>query len=387
MKLVYVCSPLRGDIDDNLKKANRYCEYVAGCGHIPLAPHIAWQGFLQEDIPGNREKALAMGLKLIDYCSELWVCGDEISNGMQGEIDYAEKINKPVMYILKERIDENMKIRQNLEPLSISDCVAESHKENYENKILVLNSETLTAGARNAQNSLWISFGGFGCTYGARGQAVFAKNLFDGRTSQWERCDFLGVVKPESLHKWLEDCPVRNEKAYSYAKEAKAISDNFPLFNPDIFEIRSQMFGNTGGGFRVGTVEFYLPDIDKCVWVNCDNTGVSINSVDIIWNEENRNNLPSPDEYLLYNTDFRDKSPVGTYSWQKMIEEALMYTMKQEIAYSGSFSVPYLWLPCTVTDFQIKEYDGNMYADISSVNEAYTDVQSFDDELDDGHEP
>ena len=230
MKLVYVASPVRGDVEENLKKANRYCEYVAGCGHIPVAPHLAWQGFLHEDIPGNREKALAMGLKLIDYCSEVWVCGDEISQGMQGEIDHAEKLNKPIMYILQERIDENLKIRQGLEPLSTGDCVPDSTREDYQNKILVLDPQALISNARNAQNSLWIAYNGFGCTYGARGQAVYAKNLFDGRESQWERADFLGVVKPESLQKWLDDMPVRSEAAHTYAQEAEQCqADDFEI--------------------------------------------------------------------------------------------------------------------------------------------------------------
>lgn len=219
MKLVYVCSPVRGDIEGNLKKANKYCEYVASCNHIPLAPHLAWQGFLPET-PENRDKALAMGLKLIEYCSEVWAFGDEISNGMQGEIDLAVKLNKPVMYVLQERINEDMRIRQMLEPLDISDCISDSSTENYINKILVLDPETVYVHARNAQNSLWIAYNGYGCTYGARGQAVYAKNLFDGRESRWERSDFLGVVKPESLQKWLDDMPVKSEAAHSYAQDA-----------------------------------------------------------------------------------------------------------------------------------------------------------------------
>ena len=225
MKLVYVASPVRGDVEENLKKANKYCEYVAGCGHIPVAPHLAWQGFLQEEIPGNREKALQMGLGLLQYCSEVWVCGDEISQGMQGEITAAEKLNKPIMYILQERIDENLKIRQELTPLGLDDCVKDSKTQDYENKILVLDPNVLITNARNAQNSLWVAYNGFGCTYGARGQAVYAKNLFDGRESQWERSDFLGVVKPESLQKWLDDMPVKSEVAHAYAQEAELSED------------------------------------------------------------------------------------------------------------------------------------------------------------------
>ena len=63
MKLIYVASPVRGDVEENPKKANRYCEYVASCGHIPVAPHLAWQGFLHEGFQGNREKAQAFALE------------------------------------------------------------------------------------------------------------------------------------------------------------------------------------------------------------------------------------------------------------------------------------------------------------------------------------
>ena len=110
--------------------------------------------------------------------------------------------------------------------MAAADCVSGSEKQNYENKILVMNPEALITNARHAQNSLWIAYNGFGCTYGARGQAVFAKNLFDGRESQWERSDFLGIVKPESLQKWLDDMPVKSETAHSYAQEAELEQDD-----------------------------------------------------------------------------------------------------------------------------------------------------------------
>lgn len=176
---------------------------------------------MQEEILGNRDKALQMGLKLIEYCFEVWVCGDEISQGMQGEIAVAEKLNKPVMYVLQERIEENLKIRQELNPLSVSDVIPKSNEQDYENKILVLDPNVLITNARNAQKSLWVAYNGFGCTYSARGQAVYAKNLFDDREAQWERSDFLGIVKPESLQKWLDDMPVKSEVAHSYAQEVE----------------------------------------------------------------------------------------------------------------------------------------------------------------------
>jgi hypothetical protein len=107
----------------------------------------------------------------------------------------------------------------------MDDCITGSNRDDYENKILVLNPEALISNCRTAENSLWVAYNGFGCTYGARGQAVYAKNLFDGREARWERTDFLGIVKPESLKKWLENTPVKNELAETLILEQEKSED------------------------------------------------------------------------------------------------------------------------------------------------------------------
>ncbi|MDN5289924.1 MAG: hypothetical protein PWQ06_163 [Anaerophaga sp.] len=224
MKLVYICSPLRGAIEENNKKAHRYCEYAAGCDVIPLAPHTIFTA-LQDTIPEQRAQGLKMGLELLKRCDEIWVCGDEISQGMQGEIDLATKLHIPTIYVLDHHIEEGLKIRQSSKALGMDDCITGSNRDDYENKILVLNPEALISNCRTAENSLWVAYNGFGCTYGARGQAVYAKNLFDGREARWERTDFLGIVKPESLKKWLENTPVKNELAETLILEQEKSED------------------------------------------------------------------------------------------------------------------------------------------------------------------
>ena len=225
MKLVYICSPLRGAIEENIKKAHRYCEYAAGCGVIPLAPHTIFTAYLQDTIPEQRAQGLKMGLELLKRCDEIWVCGDEISQGMQGEIDLAAKLHIPTIYVLDHHFEEGLKIRQSSKALGMDDCITGSNRDDYENKILVLNPEALISNCRTAENSLWVAYNGFGCTYGARGQAVYAKNLFDGREARWERTDFLGIVKPESLKKWLENTPVKNELAETLILEQEKSED------------------------------------------------------------------------------------------------------------------------------------------------------------------
>ena len=225
MKLVYICSPLRGAIEENIKKAHRYCEYAAGCGVIPLAPHTIFTAYLQDTIPEQRAQGLKMGLELLKRCDEIWVCGDEISQGMQGEIDLAAKLHIPTIYVLDHHFEEGLKIRQSSKALGMDDCITGSDRDDYENKILVLNPEALISNCRTAENSLWVAYNGFGCTYGARGQAVYAKNLFDGREARWERADFLGIVKPESLKKWLENTPIKSELAEMLILEQEKSED------------------------------------------------------------------------------------------------------------------------------------------------------------------
>ena len=38
--LVYVCSPLSGDMERNAENARRYCRFAVDSGCIPLAPHL-----------------------------------------------------------------------------------------------------------------------------------------------------------------------------------------------------------------------------------------------------------------------------------------------------------------------------------------------------------
>lgn len=99
MKLIYICSPFRGDTATNTEAAQRYCRDVYEKNCIPVAPHLYLPQFLNDDEPQERDLALRIGLRLIDYCSEVWVHGDIISDGMRGEIDYATTTGKKVVYL------------------------------------------------------------------------------------------------------------------------------------------------------------------------------------------------------------------------------------------------------------------------------------------------
>lgn len=99
MKLIYVCSPYRGNTTANIKAARQYCRQVYEQGYMPAAPHLYLPQFLNDDNPAEREAALKMGLRMIDKCAEVWAFGEKVSDGMQREIEYAEYTGKPVRYL------------------------------------------------------------------------------------------------------------------------------------------------------------------------------------------------------------------------------------------------------------------------------------------------
>ena len=90
--IVYVCSPLRGDVERNIHKAIDYCKYIYSQGGIPLAPHVIFTTFLDDNNPTDRAAGMKVGLELLAVCDELWAFGDTVSEGMAGEIAAAEKL-------------------------------------------------------------------------------------------------------------------------------------------------------------------------------------------------------------------------------------------------------------------------------------------------------
>lgn len=101
-KIVYICSPYRGFVEYNVMMAKAYCAIAATEGAVPYAPHLLFPQFLKDDVPEDRTLALEMGLEMLRVADELWVCGNEITEGMRGEINEARKLGKPVMHVFPE---------------------------------------------------------------------------------------------------------------------------------------------------------------------------------------------------------------------------------------------------------------------------------------------
>ena len=96
--VVYICSPLSGDVEANQEAARRYCRYAVDAGYVPIAPHLFFPQFMDDTDEAERNLALFMDIVLLSKCAELWVFGGTISKGMSIEIEKAKRKCKPVRY-------------------------------------------------------------------------------------------------------------------------------------------------------------------------------------------------------------------------------------------------------------------------------------------------
>lgn len=89
--LVYICSPLSGDMAKNIEFAKLCCKEAVRLGFIPLASHLLYPQFMDDNNPEERKLALFFGKVLLSKCTELWICGDTVSKGMRSEIMFAAR--------------------------------------------------------------------------------------------------------------------------------------------------------------------------------------------------------------------------------------------------------------------------------------------------------
>lgn len=100
--IVYICSPYRGDIESNVRAACRYCRFAADSGYIPIAPHLLFPQFLDDANPRERQLGLFFGHVLMCKCAEVWVFGNNVSDGMAEDIKRAKWRRCKLRYFTEE---------------------------------------------------------------------------------------------------------------------------------------------------------------------------------------------------------------------------------------------------------------------------------------------
>ena len=106
--LVYICSPFAGDTEYNINKARAYSRFAVSKNAIPIAPHLLFPQFMDDDDREQRNLGIFMGLVLMGKCHELWCFGSRISKGMAIELEKAGKRKIPIRYF-NDRCEEVLK--------------------------------------------------------------------------------------------------------------------------------------------------------------------------------------------------------------------------------------------------------------------------------------
>lgn len=104
-KVVYVASRVRGNLQQNILDAKRYCVLQ---GVIPIVPHLMYVGALNDEDPTERKLGMDLGITILKagFIDELWAFTDSEgpSEGMKKEIEIAGRLNIQVHYFRKDSI-------------------------------------------------------------------------------------------------------------------------------------------------------------------------------------------------------------------------------------------------------------------------------------------
>lgn len=116
---VFICSPYRAAITAEERKSLPAAELIelreqrlmenmlialAGCafahahGKLPLAPHLYFTRFLEDNDPEERAEGIRLGSDWLMECEQVWVMSEKISEGMKAEITLASSLGIPVQY-------------------------------------------------------------------------------------------------------------------------------------------------------------------------------------------------------------------------------------------------------------------------------------------------
>ena len=114
MEKVYIISRYRSSTESgmefNREVARHFCRQVVLEGKIPVAPHLFYTQFLDEDQEKERQIGLDIGIKELREADEflLIIIGRRISEGMQREICQTARDKKcgRVVYMTRKEIRE-----------------------------------------------------------------------------------------------------------------------------------------------------------------------------------------------------------------------------------------------------------------------------------------
>ena len=94
-------------MEKNTERVKKYCRMADIYGCLPIAPHLYFTTFLNDDSTVDRYDGMYMGLELLKYCKEVWIYCNELSEGMIKEIKRAKELNIPLKFYNTEMEEIN----------------------------------------------------------------------------------------------------------------------------------------------------------------------------------------------------------------------------------------------------------------------------------------
>lgn len=96
-KLVFICAPLRDDVEKNIEFARQKAQEVFADGDIPVCPHLLFPPIADPNDPEQDAKGRKMAMRLLESCQQLNVYGPIWTDDMWKHIYRAGDLGIPVM--------------------------------------------------------------------------------------------------------------------------------------------------------------------------------------------------------------------------------------------------------------------------------------------------
>lgn len=103
MKAIYMSHPVRGNVEENLRRARTWLKWITEIypDIVVCANWILECELWDDSNPNHRAAGLARDIAMITRCDELWLVGPCVSSGMELERDHAMKMNKKIVDFTK----------------------------------------------------------------------------------------------------------------------------------------------------------------------------------------------------------------------------------------------------------------------------------------------
>jgi len=129
-----------------------------------------------------------------------------------------------------------------------------------------------------------------------------------------------------------------------FTHDNKLVIPTIHIFTPDKFVIKNRKYKDTGNGYVVCCLEAYIAEIDKTIWVGCNDESIGVYTVDVLGGNAIRDN-----DVVAYYA-FNNELPSDVVQWLYLLKETITYAVDQQFkTYPDNiFKLPVIWLPDSI---------------------------------------